>query len=145
MLLNYSNFLLRLVQFNQKVFNSTLIRLKFNQKSLNKKMFLFKPVNCSENTYDPAKSNYHLTDDAIWNENENVPFLALAKTFAAIENVSGRLKSIEIMSNYLSSVMALSPNGLVKSIYLCLNKVTPDYEGVELGKFELNFYCYFMY
>lgn len=100
----------------------------------NRKMFLFKPSNEGKNNYDPAKSKYDMVNDACWKANENVPFIALAKTFAAIEDVSGRLKSIEIMSNYVSSVMALSNNDLVKSIYLCLNKVAPDYEGIELGK-----------
>ncbi|KAH9515874.1 tRNA ligase [Dermatophagoides farinae] len=96
-------------------------------------MFLFKPSNENKNSYDPSKSKYDMVNDACWKTNEKVPFIALAKTFSAIEDVSGRLKSIEIMSNYISSVMALSHEDLVKSIYLCLNKVAPDYEGIELG------------
>ncbi|UXI23026.1 small nuclear ribonucleoprotein component [Sarcoptes scabiei] len=97
-------------------------------------MFLFKPTN--DNTkidYDPSKSKYDPMADACWNLNEKVPFIALAHTFSAIEEISGRLKSIEMMSNYMNSVILLSPNDLVKSIYLCLNKVAPDYEGIELG------------
>lgn len=102
-------------------------------------MFLFKPSNENKNSYDPSKSKYDMVNDACWKTNEKVPFIALAKTFSAIEDVSGRLKSIEIMSNYISSVMALSHEDLVKSIYLCLNKVAPDYEGIELGKLK----CFF--
>lgn len=97
-------------------------------------MFLFKPSTDSNQSYCPSKSKYDLVKDASWKEGEKVPFIALAQTFAAIEEVSGRLKSIEIMSNYFSSVMCLSKDDLVKSIYLCLNKVCPDYEGIELGK-----------
>ncbi|KAH9409019.1 tRNA ligase [Tyrophagus putrescentiae] len=99
------------------------------------KMFLFKPSTDNSDTYDPAKatSKYNAVKDAVWKSGEKVPFLALAKTFAAIEEHSGRLKSIEIMSNYFCSVMHLSPDDLVKSVYMCLNKVCPDYENIELG------------
>ncbi len=100
------------------------------------KMFLFKPSTDNSDTYDPAKatSKYNAVKDAVWKSGEKVPFLALAKTFAAIEEHSGRLKSIEIMSNYFCSVMHLSPDDLVKSVYMCLNKVCPDYENIELGR-----------
>lgn len=40
---------------------------------------------------------------------------------------------IEILSNYLRSVIVLSPDCLLPSVYLCLNKLAPAYEGVELG------------
>lgn len=58
-----------------------------------------------------------------------VPYSALARTFAEIENVSARLKMIEILSNYLRSVIVLTPEDLLPSIYLCLNKLAPAYEG----------------
>ena len=44
-----------------------------------------------------------------------------------------RLKSIEILSNFLRSVIALTPGDLVQCIYLCLNRIAPAYEGIELG------------
>jgi len=50
-----------------------------------------------------------------------------------IEEVSGRLKIIEILSNYFRSVIAINPKDLLPSVYLCLNKVCPDYIGLELG------------
>lgn len=59
--------------------------------------------------------------------------MALAKTLECIEGVSARLKIIEILSNYFRSVIVLSPDCLLPSVYLCLNKVAPAYEGVELG------------
>lgn len=40
---------------------------------------------------------------------------------------------IEILSNYFRSVIVLSPKDLLPSVYLCLNKVAPDYAGLELG------------
>lgn len=42
------------------------------------------------NTYNPSKSKYHPINDASWNKGERVPYLALAKTLEAIEDVSAR-------------------------------------------------------
>ncbi|XP_069689181.1 DNA ligase 1 isoform X2 [Periplaneta americana] len=83
--------------------------------------------------YDPTKSNYHPIDNAFWSRGERVPYLALAKTLEAIEGVSARLKIIEILANYFRSVMVLTPEDLLPSVYLCLNKLAPAYEGIELG------------
>lgn len=43
---------------------------------------------------------------------------------------------IEILANFLRSVIALSKDDLVACIYLCLNQLAPAYEGVELGVAE---------
>ena len=40
---------------------------------------------------------------------------------------------IEILSNLLRSVIVLTPDDLIYVIYLCLNRLAPAYEGVELG------------
>lgn len=63
----------------------------------------------------------------------SVPYLALARTMECIESTKSRLKIIEILSNYFRSVIVLSPQDLLPSIYLCLNKVAPDYYNIELG------------
>lgn len=44
-----------------------------------------------------------------------------------------RLKNIETLSNLFRSVIALSPSDLLLCIYLCLNRLGPAYEGLELG------------
>lgn len=90
-----------------------------------------KPINDMD--YNPAASKYHPVDSACWKAKAKVPYLALAKTFEAIESVSARLKMIEILSNFFRSVIALSPDDLLCAVYLCLNKLAPAYEGVELG------------
>jgi DNA ligase-1 len=61
-----------------------------------------------------------------------VPYLALAKTLEKIEETKGRLKIIEILANYFRSVILLSPADLLLSVYLCLNKLAPAYEGLFL-------------
>ena len=59
--------------------------------------------------------------------------MALAKAFELVEGTSSRLKIIEIMSDLYRSVIALTPDDLIKTVYLSLNKVAPAFEGVELG------------
>ncbi|KAK8378942.1 hypothetical protein O3P69_009584 [Scylla paramamosain] len=82
--------------------------------------------------YDPRKANYHPIKDAFWQKGQKMPYLALAKTLEAIEETSGRLKIVEILANFLRSVIVLSPDDLLFCVYLCLNKVAPAFEGLEL-------------
>merc|ERR1719414_204716 len=89
----------------------------------------------SQDTYDEAvkKSRYHPIEDACWKRGDKTPYLAFAKTLQAIEATSGRLKTIEILANYFRSVIVLTPDDLLLSVYLCLNRLAPAYEGIELG------------
>jgi DNA ligase-1 len=50
-----------------------------------------------------------------------------------MEQTTKRLELIGTLCNYFRSVIILSPKDLVASMYLCLNKISPDYEGLELG------------
>ncbi|XP_075985103.1 DNA ligase 1 [Anticarsia gemmatalis] len=83
--------------------------------------------------YNPAKPKYHPVDDACWAAGAAVPYLALARTLELIEATSARLKIIDILSNYLRSVLALTPQDLLPSIYMCLNQLAPAYHSLELG------------
>ncbi|XP_059178450.1 DNA ligase 1-like isoform X2 [Physella acuta] len=83
--------------------------------------------------YDPSKTKYNPVEDAFWEHKEKVPYLALARTLELIENTSARLKMTEIMCNFFRSVIVLSPGDLLHCVYLCLNKLAPAYQGVELG------------
>ncbi|KAI6060345.1 DNA ligase 1 [Aix galericulata] len=62
-----------------------------------------------------------------------VPYLAVARTFERIEEASARLKIIETLSNFLRSVLALSPGELLPCLRLCLNRPGAASEGLELG------------
>ncbi|KAB5535644.1 hypothetical protein PHYPO_G00120250 [Pangasianodon hypophthalmus] len=89
------------------------------------------PANQSQ--YDPSKAHYHPIDDACWRKRQRVPYLAVARTFEKIEEDSGRLRNIETLSNFLRSVILLSPDDLLCCVYLCLNQLGPAYQGLELG------------
>ncbi|CAK9812464.1 DNA ligase 1 [Anthophora quadrimaculata] len=92
----------------------------------------------TSHSYNPNKSKYNPIEDAFWKEGEKVPYIALTRTLELIEETSARLKIIEILSNYFRSIILLSPNDLLPSIYLCLNQLAPAYEGIELGVAETN-------
>ncbi|XP_031849684.1 DNA ligase 1 [Nomia melanderi] len=92
----------------------------------------------ASHSYNPSISNYNPIKDAFWKQGEKVPYIALTRTLELIEDTSARLKIVEILSNYFRSVIALSPNDLLPSVYLCLNQLAPAYEGIELGVAETN-------
>ncbi|KAJ8924540.1 hypothetical protein NQ315_000688 [Exocentrus adspersus] len=94
--------------------------------------------NGSLKLYNPNKVNYDPIKDATWKHKDRVPYSALARTLEEIESVSARLRIIEILSNYFRSVIVLTPEDLLPSVYLCLNKLAPAYEGLELGVAETN-------
>ncbi|XP_021917859.1 DNA ligase 1 isoform X2 [Zootermopsis nevadensis] len=104
-----------------------------NKSAAGKKITLKDSSEDVGTNYDPTKVKYHPIDDAFWNRGDKVPYLALARTLEEIEGVSARLKIIEILANYFRSVIVLSPEDLLPSVYLCLNKLAPAYEGIELG------------
>ncbi|XP_066910596.1 DNA ligase 1-like isoform X2 [Clytia hemisphaerica] len=83
--------------------------------------------------YNPAQDKYHPIKHACWGKDEPTPYMALSKTFQHIEEISARLKIQSILSNFFRSVIVLSPNDLLMCVYLCLNKLAPAYEGMELG------------
>ncbi|XP_066591843.1 DNA ligase 1 isoform X2 [Prorops nasuta] len=92
----------------------------------------------STHSYDPSKKDYHPILDAYWKKGDKVPYIALTRTLELIEDTSARLKIIGILANYLRSVIVLSPNDLLPSIYLCLNQLAPAYDGIELGVADTN-------
>uniref|UniRef100_A0A2I3N2V2 DNA ligase n=1 Tax=Papio anubis TaxID=9555 RepID=A0A2I3N2V2_PAPAN len=83
--------------------------------------------------YNPAKNSYHPVEDACWKPGQKVPYLAVARTFEKIEEVSARLRMVETLSNLLRSVVALSPPDLLPVLYLSLNHLGPPQQGLELG------------
>ena len=87
-----------------------------------------------ESEYSPGQHNYHPLQSACWKATSPIPYLALSRTFNVIESTSSRLRIQSILCNYLRSVLALSsPQELICSIYLTLNRMGPAWRGEELG------------
>ncbi|KAJ3163168.1 tRNA ligase [Geranomyces michiganensis] len=70
---------------------------------------------------------------ASWKSGSSVPYSALCKTFEKIEDTTKRLQITAYLTAFLKEVIRLSPQDLVACIYLCLNRIGPEYEGKELG------------
>lgn len=64
---------------------------------------------------------------------EAIKYQQLADVFEQIEQISARLKIIEIVSGFFYEVLLTSPESLVTIIYLFINKLGPDYDNLELG------------
>ncbi|KAG0297111.1 hypothetical protein BGZ96_007662 [Linnemannia gamsii] len=72
-------------------------------------------------------------ESASWKKGEPVPYAALCQTFEQIEDTTKRLQILDYLVKFLISVIKLSPESLLTVIYLSINKLCPEYEGLELG------------
>jgi hypothetical protein len=68
--------------------------------------------------------------DANVAQKESAPYLHLARTFDLVEQESGKLKTTVILCNMFRRLLALSPEHVLPAIYLCINRIAPDYENV---------------
>ncbi|KAI9572982.1 ATP-dependent DNA ligase [Boletus coccyginus] len=72
-----------------------------------------------------------------WKVGAPVPYAALTKTFALIEATTKRLEKTSLLTGFFLLVMRRrakeDTNSLLQAVYLCINKLSPDYVGVELG------------
>lgn len=62
-----------------------------------------------------------------------IPYSAVAETFTLIEATSKRLEIIKLTSDFFLSVLRTNPSDLLFVTYLFINRLGPDYEGLELG------------
>ncbi|RDA84259.1 hypothetical protein CP532_1984 [Ophiocordyceps camponoti-leonardi (nom. inval.)] len=68
-----------------------------------------------------------------WNPGAPVPYAALCQTFSLIELTTKRLVIMGHCSLFLRQVMRLTPDDLLPTVLLMVNKLAPDYAGIELG------------
>jgi len=68
-----------------------------------------------------------------WKAGEPVPYAALCKTFSLVELTTKRLQIMEHCSLFLRQVLRLTPGDLLPTVLLMINKLAPDYSGIELG------------
>lgn len=62
-----------------------------------------------------------------------VEYLQLAETFERIEQTPKRLEITSLCAKLFENVLQQEPKLLPKVAYLCINRLGPDYEGLELG------------
>lgn len=68
-----------------------------------------------------------------WKAGDPVPYAALCTTFSLVETTSKRLIILEHCSRFLQQVLRLTPNDLLPTVQLMINKLAADYAGIELG------------
>jgi DNA ligase-1 len=68
-----------------------------------------------------------------WKPGEPVPYAALCTTFSLIEMTSKRLIMTAHCSLFLRQVLRLTPDDLLPTVLLMINKLAADYAGIELG------------
>lgn len=68
-----------------------------------------------------------------WKPGEPVPYAALCTTFSLIEMTTKRLVIAAHCSLFLRQVLRLTPEDLLSTVLLMINKLAADYEGIELG------------
>ncbi|KAI9678920.1 MAG: hypothetical protein M1829_001905 [Trizodia sp. TS-e1964] len=68
-----------------------------------------------------------------WKPGEPVPYAALCTTFSLVELTTKRLLTIAQCSLFLRQVLRLTPNDLLPTVQLMINKLAADYAGIELG------------
>ena len=68
-----------------------------------------------------------------WKPGEPVPYAALCTTFSLIEMTTKRLIIMAHCSLFLRQVLRLTPEDLLPTIQLMINKLAADYAGIELG------------
>ncbi|ETV73307.1 hypothetical protein, variant 5 [Aphanomyces astaci] len=69
-----------------------------------------------------------------WTAGDPVPYAALSKVFAVIEDESSRLIIQDTLADFFRSVIELTPSDLVSCIYLCVcTELAPAYDNVQIG------------
>ncbi|CZT51677.1 related to DNA ligase (ATP) [Rhynchosporium secalis] len=68
-----------------------------------------------------------------WEPGAPVPYAALCTTFSLIEMTSKRLVIAAHCSLFLRQVLRLTPDDMLPTVLLMINKLAADYAGIELG------------
>ena len=80
-----------------------------------------------------AYAYFNAKDVAYWQPEQSVPYKFLADTFELIEATTKRLEITQHLTECFRCILERTPTDLLPAIYLCVNKVGPAHEGLELG------------
>ena len=78
-------------------------------------------------------SSFDAAKEATWKKGEPVPYSHLANMFGKVEEITKRLEITAIVTKALRAVIETTPEDLLPVVYLCVNKMAPAHEGIELG------------
>lgn len=76
---------------------------------------------------------FDLSGSASWSCGEPVPYKFVADTFARVEAITGRLEIQAILTDAFRKIVSTTPEDLLPVVYLCVNKLAPAHEGIEIG------------
>lgn len=65
---------------------------------------------------------------AYFPRSSSVPYAALAEVFERIDSTTKRLEIAEYLTTFLTNVISRTPADLIKVIYLCINRVSAEYQ-----------------
>ena len=68
-----------------------------------------------------------------WEPNAPVPYSALCAAFDTISGTTKRLEILSHLTKFYRTVIEITPSNLLQCVYLTINRIAPDYEGLELG------------
>lgn len=74
-----------------------------------------------------------LSTKRTWKDGAPVPYKFVAEAFAKVEEITGRLEIQAILTQLFRHIIVSTPDDLVPTIYLCINKLAPAHHGIELG------------
>lgn len=86
---------------------------------------------------DHAKAHAH-SAGAPMPASKPIPYSVLVDTFTRIEATTKRLEILELVTDLFTRVIRQghgpgAAENLLTTVYLCINRLCPDYEGLELG------------
>jgi DNA ligase 1 len=68
-----------------------------------------------------------------WAPGSPVPYSALCAAFDRISGTTKRLEILAYTAQFYRTVIETTPSNLLQCVYLTINRIAPDYEGLELG------------
>ncbi|KAK9951173.1 hypothetical protein M0R45_006631 [Rubus argutus] len=91
------------------------------------------PDNVGTTSVSLPPDKYNPIEHACWSNGQHAPYIHLARTFDLLEDEKGKIKATSMLCNMFRSLLALSPDDVLPSVYLCTNKIAADHENVELN------------
>ncbi|CAN6639578.1 DNA ligase 1 [Trichomonascus vanleenenianus] len=86
----------------------------------------------AEEVKEATEAAEHIVETQL-TKGEPIRYKALCDTFEKIEQTTKRLEINAMLTEFYLGVLRTNPNDLAKVTYLCINRLGPDYEGLELG------------